>query len=120
MLADPVVVREWNLLGLPADSFSTQNGLFATEGRRWPLMIDPQGQANAWIKHLEKDKKLQVIKLSDANFLRTVENAIRYGQPVLLENIEEKLDHNTRIDFCLWHGITKRKLHASIHFERSL
>jgi dynein heavy chain len=42
ILADPVVVREWNIMGLPADDFSTQNGLLATMGRRWPLMIDPQ------------------------------------------------------------------------------
>ena len=30
--------------------------------------------------------------LSDANYLRTLENAIRYGAPVLLENVEERLD----------------------------
>ncbi|KAF1335991.1 Dynein heavy chain, partial [Globisporangium splendens] len=41
VLADPVVVREWNIMGLPADTFSIENGLFTTLGRRWPLMIDP-------------------------------------------------------------------------------
>lgn len=36
---------------------------------------------------------LQVIKLSDGvGFLRTLENAIQFGLPVLLENIEEELD----------------------------
>ena len=92
ILADPVVVREWNIMGLPADDFSTQNGLLATMGRRWPLMIDPQGQANRWVKNLHKDEGLKVIKLSDSDFLRTLENAIRFGQPVLLENVEEELD----------------------------
>jgi dynein heavy chain len=92
LLADPVVVREWNAMGLPADDFSTENGLFATLGRRWPLMIDPQGQANRWIKNVHRDNKLQIIKLSQSDFLRTLENAIRFGQPVLLENVEEELD----------------------------
>jgi hypothetical protein len=35
---------------------------------------------------------VQVIKLSDKDFLRTLENGIRYGAPVLLENVGEELD----------------------------
>lgn len=34
----------------------------------------------------------KVIKLSEKNFLRTLENGIRYGAPVLLENVKEELD----------------------------
>ena len=41
-LADPKAVRDWNLQGLPSDSFSTENGVMVTRGTRWPLMIDPQ------------------------------------------------------------------------------
>lgn len=61
-------------------------------GRRWPLMIDPQGQANRWIRNTYVDQNIQVIKLSEKDFLRTLENGIRYGAPVLLENIGEELD----------------------------
>jgi dynein heavy chain len=39
-----------------------------------------------------RDKGLQLIKLSQPDFLRTLENAIRFGQPVLCENVEEDLD----------------------------
>ena len=35
---------------------------------------------------------LQVIKLTEKDFLRTLENGIRYGLPVLLENILQELD----------------------------
>ena len=80
-----------NTAGLPLDDFSVQNGIFNTQGRRWSLMIDPQAQANLWIKKMYKGK-LKLIKLSDANFLRTLENGIRYGSPVLCEAIEEELD----------------------------
>lgn len=34
----------------------------------------------------------QVIKLTEKAFLRTLENGIRYGAPVLLENVKEELD----------------------------
>jgi dynein heavy chain len=43
MLADPAVVRDWNIQGLPSDKLSTENALLVARGRRWPLMIDPQG-----------------------------------------------------------------------------
>lgn len=32
--------------GLPTDSVSVDNAILVTDGRRWPLMIDPQNQAN--------------------------------------------------------------------------
>ncbi|XP_041084991.1 dynein heavy chain 3, axonemal-like [Polyodon spathula] len=91
-LGDPVKIRAWQIAGLPVDSFSIDNGIIVSNSRRWPLMIDPQGQANKWIKNMEKSNKLSVIKLSDANYVRTMENALQFGTPVLLENIMEELD----------------------------
>jgi len=55
-------------------------------------MIDPQGQANRWTKNVEKDNKLLVIKLTDADYMRTLENCVTFGNPLLLENIGEELD----------------------------
>lgn len=92
VLGEPVKIREWNICGLPADSFSVDNGIIVANSRRWPLLIDPQGQANRWIKNLEKDNKLMVMKLTDEGFLRSLENAIQFGTPVLLENVGEELD----------------------------
>ena len=34
--------------------------MIVTNSQRWPLMIDPQGQANKWIKNMEKTNNLQV------------------------------------------------------------
>ena len=48
-------------------------------------MVDPQGQANRWVKNMEKEQKLRIIKLSQADFLRVLESSIRVGIPVLLE-----------------------------------
>ena len=91
-LGDPVAIREWGIAGLPNDSFSIDNGIMIANARRWPLMIDPQGQANKWVKNMEKASNLQVIKLTDGDYLRTLENAIQFGLPVLLENVGEELD----------------------------
>lgn len=91
-LGDPIAIQGWVLAGLPNDSFSVENAIISTRTRRWPLFIDPQGQANRWIRNMEKDNNLQVIKLSDADFVRTLENAIQFGYPVLLENVKEELD----------------------------
>ncbi|KAL0984291.1 hypothetical protein UPYG_G00139540 [Umbra pygmaea] len=91
-MGNQVSIRAWHISGLPVDSFSIENGIIVSNSRRWPLMIDPQGQANKWIKNMEKANKLAVIKLTDGNYLRTLENCIAFGTPVLLENVGEELD----------------------------
>ncbi|XP_030314514.1 dynein heavy chain 12, axonemal [Calypte anna] len=91
-LGDPIKIRAWNIAGLPTDAFSVDNGVIVDNSRRWPLMIDPQGQANKWIKNFEKENRLNVIKMSDADYMRTVENCIQFGSPLLLENVGEELD----------------------------
>ena len=91
-LQDPVKVRAWTIAGLPTDVVSVENGIIVSKARRWPLMIDPQGQANKWVKNMEKESGLDVIKLSDRDFLRTLENGVRFGRAVVLENIGESLD----------------------------
>jgi len=92
VLGDPVLTRQWNLYGLPKDGFSAENGICMYRGSRWPLCIDPQGAANKFIRNMEKDRGLIVVKLTDANFLRTLENAMPFGKPVLMENVGEALD----------------------------
>ena len=90
-LGDPVQIRAWNIHGLPTDSFSVENGIMISNARRWPLMIDPQGQANKWIKNMEKANNLHVIKLSDSDYIRTMENCIQFGTPVSCALILDQL-----------------------------
>merc|ERR1711871_1678255 len=78
-LGEPVKVRQWNIDGLPTDGFSVDNGIIIFNARRWPLLIDPQGQANNWIRTMEAAAGLKVIKLTDENYLRILENAIQFG-----------------------------------------
>ncbi|KAI5723048.1 hypothetical protein M8J76_000435 [Diaphorina citri] len=90
-LGDAVKIRSWNINGLPVDNFSIENGIILFNSNKWPLLIDPQGQANKWLKNVEKGN-LSVVKLTDATLLRTLERAIRTGTAVLLENIQETID----------------------------
>lgn len=55
-LGKPTSVRDWNIQGLPSDAFSTENGVIVTTSNRWPLMVDPQGQAIKWVKNMEKHR----------------------------------------------------------------
>ena len=51
-LSEPVKVRSWQIAGLPKDNLSVENGVIVQFSRRWPLFIDPQGQANKWVKNM--------------------------------------------------------------------
>nr|CAD7438227.1 unnamed protein product [Timema bartmani] len=91
-LTDPTTIREWNIQGLPSDEFSTENGIIVTRGTRWPLLIDPQCQGLKWIKNMEKAKNLNVIDFGQSDFMKTLEQAIQFGNSVLLQNVMEVLD----------------------------
>ena len=102
-LAKATDVRNWNLAGLPSDNFSTENGVITTRGRRWPLMIDPQNQANKWIKNAYPD--IVVCNLKMADFIRKLETSIQFGTAYMLQDVEEELD--PAIDPVLTKSIVK-------------
>ena len=91
-MAKPTVVRDWNIQGLPSDGFSTETGVIVTRGSRWPLMVDPQGQAIKWIKNMEASRGLKVVDLQQSDYMRVMESAIQFGLPVVMQNVHEKLD----------------------------
>lgn len=66
-LGDPVEIRKWGLCGLPGDSVSIDNAIFATKSSRVPMLIDPQFQGNSWLKKMFRDtteSKFTVAKVS--------------------------------------------------------
>lgn len=91
-LADPSDVRDWNIQGLPADSFSTENGVIVTRGWRWTLMIDPQGQATKWVRNMEKKNEIVVLTPNMNDMFSHLEAAMQQGNPVLLQDVGETLD----------------------------
>ena len=91
-MGDPVTLRDWQINGLPTDSVSADSAILVTRGKRWPLMIDPQEQAKKWIYNMEAKAKLSTTRIDNPNMLRTLENCIRIGTPLLVEDIGEHLD----------------------------
>jgi dynein heavy chain len=91
-MGNPVTIKDWQNQGLPTDEVSTNSAILVVTGKRWPLMIDPQGQANKWLKNLEEKNDMQMTKMNDINLLRTLESCIRVGKPLMLEDIGETLE----------------------------
>lgn len=91
-LGDPIKIREWTLQCLPSDDFSIENAIITHKTSRWPLYIDPQGQANKWIRKMYAEKHVKVFKFSDEKYLKVLEASIPQGFPFLIENVGEDLD----------------------------
>jgi len=91
IIGDQVKIRQWVIEKLPNDATSIDNAIILDNSNRWPLMIDPQMQANKWVKNMQGDK-LKILRLSQSNYTRELETCIQFGTPVLLENIGEVLD----------------------------
>ena len=50
VLGNQVKISKWNSQGLPQDEFSIDNAIMLDYSDRWALMIDPQMQANIWLR----------------------------------------------------------------------
>lgn len=58
-------------------------------------MIDPQTQANTWIKKMYREQGgLKVIKITQegSNYQKEMENALVTGATVLIEDVHQELD----------------------------
>jgi len=93
-LVDDSTVGQWNLEGLPADDLSIQNGIMVTRSSRFPLMIDPQGQAVEWIRKREPEltKNDLIFSMNHPNLKDALKLPLQEGWPVMLENIENEVD----------------------------
>jgi len=93
-LVDNATVGQWNLEGLPSDELSIQNGIMVTRSSRYPLMIDPQNQAQHWIRTREPILTQQncIMTLNHPNLRDALKWPLQEGFPVLIESIENEVD----------------------------
>ena len=120
-LGEPMQVKKWVLSGLPSDGYSRENAMIVYASQKWPLLIDPQGQANKWIKNYEQPSLLVARqrrkeeegggrreeegggkrkeeggggggRREEDGLIRALETGLGLGYPVLLENVGEELD----------------------------
>ena len=103
-LGNRATIKKWQADGLPIDAFSTENGVCITKGDRWALNIDPQTQANSWIKKKE-GRKLEILDINDPKLLQKVGKCVSSGKCLLLQDVMETLDPS--LDNLLNKSITK-------------
>jgi dynein heavy chain 1, cytosolic len=78
----------WQSLGLPPDNLSLENGVILDNFVRFPLIIDPSGQAIEFVMNKFKNEKIQKTSFLDNAFTKTLAGAIRFGTTLLVENVE--------------------------------
>jgi len=86
-LSSPIELREWAINHLPSGPESFMNAVIVKNALRWPLLVDPQGQAGKWIRASEAPHGLRAVKMSDPLMLKVVETCVPNGTPVLLEGV---------------------------------
>jgi dynein heavy chain, axonemal len=92
ILGSEIRIQNWNISGLPNDLFSVENGIIMESSNRFSLFIDPQNQANRWIKEMERNNDLHVVKFSQKDYMKKVEHCLENGLPILIENVMETLE----------------------------
>lgn len=92
ILGSEIKIQNWNIAGLPNDIFSIENAIIMDTSNRYSLFIDPQNQANQWIKEMERNNDLHVVKFSQSDYMKKIEFCLENGHPVLIENVLETLE----------------------------
>ncbi|CAM9612971.1 unnamed protein product, partial [Ectocarpus sp. 12 AP-2014] len=93
-LVDIGTIGDWNIQGLPTDPLSIQNGILVTRSSRYPLMIDPQGQAVSWIRSKESSNlpTFGVAALNDPKLRDKLEFTMGDGKALIILGVEQDID----------------------------
>jgi dynein heavy chain len=96
-LVTAATIGEWGLEGLPSDDLSIQNAIMVTRSSRYPLMVDPQSQANRWIKRreqarIEQAPNMCMTTLNNKQLKDQIEFTMSEGLCLLIENVENEVD----------------------------
>ncbi|SCV72617.1 BQ2448_4154 [Microbotryum intermedium] len=78
----------WRAKSLPDDDLCTENAIMLKRFDRYPLIIDPSGQATNFLLNEYKDRKISVTSFLDEAFLKNLESALRFGTPLLIQDVE--------------------------------
>lgn len=93
-LADPGTISDWNMQGLPSDPLSIQNGLLVARAARFPLLIDPQGQALSWVLNREAEHlpAFGVVSIASPKLRDHLEFCVNEGKVLVLDGVDQDVD----------------------------
>ena len=78
----------WQSKSLPSDNLTTENAIMLKRFNRYPLIIDPTGQATTFLLNEYRERKITVTSFLDESFLKVLESALRFGNPLLIQDVE--------------------------------
>nr|XP_018911901.1 PREDICTED: dynein heavy chain, cytoplasmic [Bemisia tabaci] len=87
-LSNPDERLRWQANALPSDDLCTENAIMLKRFNRYPLIIDPSGQATEFILNEFKDRKITKTSFLDDSFRKNLESALRFGNPLLVQDVE--------------------------------
>merc|ERR1719495_1400349 len=87
-LSDPDQRIQWQSNKLPTDDLCTENAIMLSRFNRYPLIIDPTGEATEFILNEYKDRKITKTSFLDDSFRKNLESALRFGNPLLVQDVE--------------------------------
>nr|QVD39637.1 Dynein heavy chain, cytoplasmic [Schistocerca gregaria] len=87
-LSNPDERLRWQANALPSDDLCTENAIMLKRFNRYPLIIDPSGQATEFILNEFQDKKITKTSFLDDSFRKNLESALRFGNPLLVQDVE--------------------------------
>jgi dynein heavy chain 1 len=79
---------EWQRHSLPADDLCMENAIMLKRFNRYPLIIDPPGRVTEFLKQEHQGRKLTVTSFLDDAFTKQLESALRFGNPILIQDAE--------------------------------
>jgi len=93
-LVDIGTIGDWNMEGLPTDPLSIQNGILVTRSSRYPMLIDPQGQALGWIQKREKERMpaYGTVLLNDPKLKDKLEFCMGNDAALVITGVENEVD----------------------------
>jgi dynein heavy chain 1 len=80
--------QQWHENALPVDELCTENAIILKRYNRYPLIIDPSGRVTDFLQNENKDRKLTVTSFLDGSFVKQLESALRFGNPILIQDAE--------------------------------
>lgn len=86
-LSDASEIRKWTNNGLPVDDFAIENALILRNSIRSCLLIDPQEMAIVWLKNIEQENGLIVIRIDEINLIETLKISISTGRVLIVDDI---------------------------------
>ncbi|CAM9277136.1 unnamed protein product, partial [Phaeothamnion confervicola] len=91
-LSKPADRLRWAELGLPQDDLCVENAVILDRFHRFPLVVDPSGQAARFLLAKYADRRIATTSFADAAFLKKLASAVRFGTPLLIEDVESSVD----------------------------